>query len=43
MRFNMDAEFSAYDVVNTYKEGELVRIFSEYGEERFSRKIGNQP
>ena len=39
MRFDMDAEFSAYDVVNTYKEDDLVRIFSEYGEERFSKRI----
>ena len=39
MRFNMDAEFTAYDVVNTYKESDLVRIFSEYGEERFSKRI----
>lgn len=39
MRFNMDSEFSAYDVVNNYKEDELVQIFSEYGEERFSKRI----
>lgn len=39
MRFNQDADFSAYDVVNTYSEDDLVRIFSEYGEERFSKRI----
>ena len=39
MRFNMDSDFSAYDVVNDYKEEELVKIFSEYGEERFSKRI----
>lgn len=39
MRFNMDADFSAYDVVNSYSEADLVRIFSEYGEERFSKRI----
>ena len=39
MRFNQDAEFSAYDVVNTYSENDLVQIFSEYGEERFSKRI----
>lgn len=39
MRFNMDSDFSAYDVVNNYKEEELVKIFSEYGEERFSKRI----
>ena len=42
MRFDMQAEFSAYDVVNTYKEEELVRIFSEYGEERFSKRIAKK-
>lgn len=39
MRFDMSADFSAYDVVNSYKEEELVKIFSEYGEERFSKRI----
>ena len=39
MRFNKDTEFSAYDVVNSYKEEDLVRIFSEYGEEHFSKRI----
>ena len=39
MRFNKDADFSAYDVVNSYSEGDLVRIFSEYGEEHFSKRI----
>ena len=42
MRFDMDADFSAYDVVNTYKEDDLVRIFSEYGEERFSKRIAKK-
>ncbi len=42
MRFNRDAEFSAYDVVNTYSEADLVRIFSEYGEERFSKRIAKK-
>lgn len=39
MRFNQEEDFSAYDVVNTYTEADLVRIFSEYGEERFSKRI----
>ncbi|MBR1681628.1 16S rRNA (cytosine(1402)-N(4))-methyltransferase RsmH [bacterium] len=39
MRFNKDADFSAYDVVNSYSEADLVRIFSEYGEEHFSKRI----
>ncbi len=42
MRFDMDAKFSAYDVVNKYSEDDLVRIFSEYGEERFSKRIAKK-
>lgn len=39
MRFDQNSDFSAYDVVNNYKEDDLIRIFSEYGEERFSKRI----
>ena len=39
MRFNMDSDLTAYDIVNNYTEDELVRIFSEYGEEHFSKRI----
>lgn len=42
MRFNQDADFSAYDVVNSYSENDLVKIFSEYGEERFSKRIAKK-
>lgn len=42
MRFNQDADFSAYEVVNDYNEAELVRIFSEFGEERFSKRIAKK-
>ena len=42
MRFNKDASFSAFDVVNRYSEADLVRIFSEYGEERFSKRIAKK-
>ena len=42
MRFDMDSDFSAYDVVNKYSEEDLVRIFSEYGEERFSKRIAKK-
>ena len=42
MRFNQDGELSAYDVVNNYSEDDLVRIFSEYGEERFSKRIAKK-
>ena len=39
MRFDKSSDFTAFDVVNSYPEDELVRIFSEYGEERFSKRI----
>lgn len=39
MRFNRDSDFSAYDVVNGYSEEDLIRIISEYGEERFTKRI----
>lgn len=39
MRFDPEAEISAWDVVNNYKIGDLIRIFSEYGEEHFSKRI----
>lgn len=42
MRFNPDNDFTAFDVVNTYSEADLVRIFSEYGEERFSKRIAKK-
>ena len=39
MRMNRQNSKSAYDVITTYSEEELTRIFFEYGEEKFSRKI----
>ena len=42
MRFDMDAKKTAYDIVNNYKEDELVKILSEYGEERFSKRIAKK-
>ncbi len=39
MRFNMEQEFRAWDIVNKYTLENLVKIFSEYGEERFSKRI----
>lgn len=39
MRMDQQASFSAYDVVNTYEAAELNRIFKEYGEERWSKRI----
>ena len=42
MRFDMESDFSAYDIVNKYSEVDLVRIFSEYGEERKSKRIAKK-
>ena len=42
MRFDPDSDLTAYDVVNSYSEEELRRIFWEYGEERFSKKIARK-
>lgn len=39
MRMDESQVFSAFDVVNKYKEEELARILWEYGEEKFSRRI----
>lgn len=39
MRFDQDSDFTAYDIVNGYSEDDLVRIISEYGEERFTKRI----
>jgi 16S rRNA (cytosine1402-N4)-methyltransferase len=39
MRMDQGQELTAREVVNRYPEKELVRIFSEYGEERFSKTI----
>ena len=42
MRMNKDDAFTAADLVNTYPEQELARIFFEYGEERWSRQIAKK-
>lgn len=39
MRMDRRQKRSAYEVVNTYSESELVRIFFQYGEEKFSKSI----
>ena len=39
MRMDNNAEFSAYDVVNTYSEAELKRVLLDYGEENWSARI----
>ena len=39
MRMNADGGKSAYDVINSYSEEELSRIFFEYGEEKWSKRV----
>ena len=39
MRFGENSKLSAWDVVNKYKESQLVEIFSKYGEEHYSKRI----
>ena len=42
MRFNLNSDLTAFDIINTYQEDDLVRIFSEYGEEHFSKRIASK-
>ena len=42
MRMDQSKEFSAYDVVNTYDYDKLVKIFREYGEEKYAISIAKQ-
>ena len=39
MRMDPEAGLSAYDVINTYSEQDLFRIFHDYGEERWAKRI----
>ena len=39
MRMDKSQKFSAYELINEYKEDKLAQIIYEYGEEKFSRKI----
>ena len=39
MRMDQSQKFSAWDVVNKYKEEDLANIIYKYGEEKFSRRI----
>lgn len=42
MRMNQNQELSAYEVVNTYPESKLIKIFYEYGEEKYSKSIAHK-
>lgn len=39
MRMDSDAKTSAHAIVNNFSESDLKKIFFEYGEERFSKRI----
>lgn len=39
MRMDQSAALTAYDVVNRYSHSNLVRIFKDYGEERFASSV----
>ncbi len=42
MRMDTSNPISAYDVINNYSEEELIRIFFEYGEEKYSKMIARK-
>lgn len=39
MRMDQEQKLSAYEVVNNYSEADLIRIFFDYGEEKFAKRI----
>ena len=39
MRMDQRQALSAYEVVNTYEEADLIRILQDYGEERYAKRI----
>lgn len=41
MRMDKSSPFTARDLINTYDEAALAKVFFEYGEERFSRRIAS--
>ncbi|MCM3665735.1 16S rRNA (cytosine(1402)-N(4))-methyltransferase RsmH [Mesobacillus subterraneus] len=42
MRMDQDAPLSAYDVINGWPYEKLVKIFFQYGEEKFSKQIARK-
>lgn len=41
MRMDKDNPLSAYEVVNNYSKNDLIKIFRDYGEEKFAVSIAN--
>ena len=42
MRMNRHNQLSAWDVVNTYDQSDLIRILYQYGEEKYARSIAGK-
>lgn len=42
MRMNQNEVLTACDIVNTYPEAELIRIFHQYGEEKYANNIARK-
>lgn len=42
MRMDQSKGITAYDVVNGYDKADLIRIFRDYGEEKFASQIANK-
>ncbi len=42
MRMNKEQELTAKDIVNSYSEEELTRVFKDYGEEKFAKRIASK-
>jgi 16S rRNA (cytosine1402-N4)-methyltransferase len=39
MRMDKNKDFSALNIINEYKEEDLIKIFHKYGEEKFAKRI----
>lgn len=42
MRMDQSADFTASDIVNGYKEADIVKILKEYGDEKYAKRIANR-
>ncbi|SDT84111.1 16S rRNA (cytosine(1402)-N(4))-methyltransferase RsmH [Desulfobacula phenolica] len=42
MRMDMRNDLTAFEIINSFKESELVDIFFKFGEEKFSRRIAKR-
>lgn len=42
MRMNQEQELTAEEVINSYSEADLIKIFEEYGEEKFAKRIAEK-